>query len=963
MPELIGGTYEVLHQLGAGGGGIVYLARHQRLNKQVVLKADKRKITTRPELLRREVDVLKNLSHPYIPQVYDFFIEEETVYTAMDFVDGESLDKPLKRGERFPQAQVIRWARQLLEALEYLHSPTHGDPPRGYVHSDIKPANMMLRENGDICLIDFNISLALGEENVIGATAGYASPEHYGLDFSFSSGTATGESKSPLSDKKEESAATHKTVVPDVRSDIYSTGATLYHLLSGKRPARHAKEVTPLSDPAISPQVAAIIGRAMAPNPDLRYQTAAEMLEAFDRLWIDDPRAKRLKRQRQTAAGVLAALFLVGGVCTFTGLRGMQRAEQAARAEAERLAVEEQQKKEEAQRAAAAEQEANEALELVNAARSALAAGDAAGARARAAEALGKTSPYAAEAQRVLAQAIGVYDLTDGYETHCAVTLPSEVIKQAISPDGAYAAVLTSGQVHLVALETGEIMGQLFANSSAYSDMAFANEHVLIYAGPQGVCAYDADARQALWEKTDGVTTLAVSRDGSAAAAALPDGSGALLYDCASGVQTGAVDFAGKRRKMVENNFFADPMNDLFALDDTGRYLAVSFEDGGVTSFDTANPGTIRKIWESSQHQAFEGGFLGTELGFAAFNGAESDVYVMDVETGELKINAHDERGRVYLAAAEDGFCVAQPNLVVRVNTETGEQTELAYTASGIEGFSHADGATLVRTKDGKLQFFDANGTPFDEYSDVLCDFAAMAGSYTIVSGRDSPSLRVLKWKDHAQQQMAVYPREYVHEEARVSAGKDSVMLYSVQGGRIYSLTGEMLAELAFPEEARIFDQQYRRENGQEYLEVICKDGTRLCYSASDGALISEEAGEKPEDSFEETETEHYRVRFPFHGTPVVYDRVSGEQIRELQSEDYLTYFTEMPDGVVTEYMTSQGVHYGLLLNENWEVMAELPNLCDILPDGTLVFDDMRGNLRESRIYSARELIALGNTQ
>ena len=96
MTRIIGSTYEIVEQLGAGGGGIVYLANHIRLNKQVVLKADRRKITTPPALLRREVDVLKDLKHPYIPQVYDFFSEGETVYTAMDYIDGTSLDKALK---------------------------------------------------------------------------------------------------------------------------------------------------------------------------------------------------------------------------------------------------------------------------------------------------------------------------------------------------------------------------------------------------------------------------------------------------------------------------------------------------------------------------------------------------------------------------------------------------------------------------------------------------------------------------------------------------------------------------------------------------------------------------------------------------------------------------------------------------------------------------------------------------
>ena len=84
MSQIIADSYEILQQIGSGGGGVVYLGRHLRLGKLVVRKADRRDLTARPEVLRREVDALKNLSHTYIPQVYDFVAENGVVYTVMD---------------------------------------------------------------------------------------------------------------------------------------------------------------------------------------------------------------------------------------------------------------------------------------------------------------------------------------------------------------------------------------------------------------------------------------------------------------------------------------------------------------------------------------------------------------------------------------------------------------------------------------------------------------------------------------------------------------------------------------------------------------------------------------------------------------------------------------------------------------------------------------------------------------
>ena len=180
MERAIASTYEIIRELGSGGMGVVYLGYHNRLKKQIVLKADKRSLSASSTRLTQEVNILKGLHYTYLPQVYDYVQEDGVVYTVMDYIEGESLDKPLKRGEKFKQPEVIEWACELLEALRYLHNQ---DTP--ILHADIKPANIMLTDQNEIRLIDFNIALALKENDAIhtGYSEGYASPEHYGLDY------------------------------------------------------------------------------------------------------------------------------------------------------------------------------------------------------------------------------------------------------------------------------------------------------------------------------------------------------------------------------------------------------------------------------------------------------------------------------------------------------------------------------------------------------------------------------------------------------------------------------------------------------------------------------------------------------------------------------------------------------------------------------------------------------------
>ena len=218
--DILDHVYQIVGEIGAGGTGIIYKAYHLRLKRYVVVKKIKDEVAARVHA-RAEADILKRLKHTYLPQVYDFLEIDGGIYTVIDFIEGQSLDYYIKNGYKIQQRQLIIWARQLCEALAYLHAQA---PP--IIHSDIKPQNIMITTQGNVCLIDFNISLdGQGSSQISGLSAGYAPPEQY-LNLE------------PLP-QGDSSGATYRFRMQsplDARSYIYSLGATLYHLISGVKP-------------------------------------------------------------------------------------------------------------------------------------------------------------------------------------------------------------------------------------------------------------------------------------------------------------------------------------------------------------------------------------------------------------------------------------------------------------------------------------------------------------------------------------------------------------------------------------------------------------------------------------------------------------------------------------------------------------------------------------------------------
>lgn len=963
MGQLIAGTYEIFQEIGAGGAGIVYLGQHVRLKKPVVLKADKRTLRVREEVLRREVEMLKNLSNTYIPQVYDFVQEDGIVYTVMDYIEGESLDKILKRGERPPQAEVVKWACQLLDALNYLHTR----PPYGILHGDIKPANIMLRPDGNICLIDFNIALALGENGAVqvGYSRGYASPEHYGVSFAENTAAAQNDAAETEADatltaelgsgtasvtggKSGQRSAAHAAsrshsrrghrVMLDVRSDIYSAGATLYHLFSGMRPAIEAPAVRALGAELVSPQISKILQKAMMPDPGLRYQSAAEMLQAFQLLYKTDPRVRRCKRQRTTAFAVLTGLFLLGGGMLYVGQQRQQQRQSA--------------------------------LKLAEYANRALAEGDVQQAVDNALAAIPSghsvlEAPVAGEAQTALTSALGVYDLSDSFHDVGKLTLPAVPFQLLSSPAGTRFAVTYAYEAAIYDTESQVLLARLPLAKSAFSDVLFADESTVIYAGEHGVTVYDLTDGKERWTGK-AATAISLSGDGRRVAAVNGEDEAFTVYDTETGSVVLEGSFPGLHQRMPANAILTYARDDIFSLNEDGTRLAVSFSNGAVYILNLQDREQDAVLLEESAYDHFEGGFAGQYLAVGARSSATSASYLSIVDMTEMAevaaqeydqtISVKTEGKRIYIAAG---------NVLERLDpgAETAEQA-LAYTQDAeIRSFSVGDSYTIVSASDNTVRFYDQAGTLVKSIQeDPAADFVTMAGNYGVLGSRDAEALRIVKWQSHEEAEAFAYDAAYEHAEARVSQDLQSLMLFSVDGLRVYK-DGSLMAEATFPEKEQIYDQQFRRDESGSYLEVIWYDGMHRCYRMEDGQLFREEQQAAPDkELYEEFITGDYRFASELGKAPVVYKRDTDEAVMTLEENAYLTYVTEMGEYIVVQYvrMSEDGRRdkTAVLLNRQLQKIAVLPDLCDVYDD-MLYFDYANGHVKQSRIYSLEELRGL----
>lgn len=300
--SVLDGKYKILNKVGQGGMSVVYLAMNEKANKQWAVKEVRKDGVLDFESVRQglvaETDILKKLNHPGLPSIIDVIDDNESFLIVMDYIEGRPLSKALEEYGAQPESSVIEWAKELCDVLGYLHTRT----PK-IIYRDMKPANVMLKPDGHLTLIDFGTAREFKEKNLADTTClgtiGYAAPEQFG---------GMGQT--------------------DERTDIYCLGATLYHLVTGMNPSEPPYEIRPIRqiNPALSSGLEEIILRCTQRNPADRYQSTAELKYALDHYQELDIHFRRKQKRKLGLFIAAAALSLVFAAASVWGYFAAQRA-------------------------------------------------------------------------------------------------------------------------------------------------------------------------------------------------------------------------------------------------------------------------------------------------------------------------------------------------------------------------------------------------------------------------------------------------------------------------------------------------------------------------------------------------------------------------------------------------------------------------------------------------------------
>ena len=922
-----------------------YWAAHTRTAREVVfsvIQDDNR------ERLEQVMVALRDHKSVGIPRIEDFHFEptEKVFYAVMEFVGGfdlkngrrdwRTLEDLLKSYEvekkTVGQARCLNWTHDLLQALKTLHG-------RRVLHNDVQASNIVV--DGDYAyLIDFSKAVAFLPED-----------------------------KSGSADEKI-----------DVSQDLCQLGALMFRMLTGealekdKKP--EARKAALVAHDGSAPVIDVILKAV-----ERRYQSADAMLSDLEAMV---KRGEEIRRNRQCKRLVLACALigLLGGFYGWRSVEHQLRRVAEMRGDANKAA------------SMFAEGDYSQALELAR----------------TAATREGNDPPVPADAERVLADILGVYDLSAGYKPDYSIggdVLSGRPLKAAVSPDGKRLAVMVVNNSDdepafylrfFDAQSEKELAQPVKMYPSALSEFEFWNERILFYAGEQGLTVCSLPETPPENGIPPAVSTLcgdapatgiAISADRSIAASVWRDAGSATLYrivgdgDSVRLEDKTTLPFGGKTQSALPYDTFTDPMDNLFELDERGERLALSFSDGSlyianVSGFwrwnqsETAqevSPDIYKEIFlPSPRYEHFEGGFHGEFFLYSASTKSLRPEairsYAQVIRTDSMEavtgLSMTEETPfRAHACADSDAAYLTIENTLRRADFASETWEAVDYADANITLLRHGAGRILIVTANDTALAYDEREGKIEISAGTPYNIAALAGDTLLIASQNRPTLSVLRWKEY--EPILTYPANFEHLCAAVQADFSSAILYrSHECMVIFQSSAVPPVPYAFKDWGQTLKQGYQRDPDGDKLVTVYAD--RIEYRDA----------KNPDNVFTDTDTKTdpnapdafsvgaYSIEARLNDSIVIRNLSTGKDILTLNRETFKDAFP-CGENLIVSLLSIDGTQYSFLMNPQGETLADLPDLCDVLPDGTLVFDYAQGKLFSGLLYSTDDLLRLAS--
>ena len=442
-------------------------------------------------------------------------------------------------------------------------------------------------------------------------------------------------------------------------------------------------------------------------------------------------------------------------------------------------------------------------------------------------------------AEKALATALGVYNFAGGFRPKSSVAIPASAQSVAISPGGEHAAIVADFQVHIIHIDSSEIIVTLDTTPSAMAEARFLDDSILIFAGQEGLTAFDIVASEAIWTG-EPATAIAISQDRCTIAGINRRETHATVYNAQGEIIT-VIDFDGSHQRVTYHDIFANPGRNLLELNQDGSWLAVSFYDSDLTLFDLNGSSIL--IPYTYEFEEFAGGFNGNIFVFSG-SGRRlfSELRALSLYTSQNYIIHYTQyplTTRVY----NNQIFVVEMNFLFEKDIFTGEQIIVAHTAmdARITDFSVTGAHIIISTDQGHIKIFDRAGNQLSTYTPGISkDFILIAEEHAIAASRNSGDVMLLQHQNRDHAIIFSYNPVYAHEELRMNTAGTRVMRYSPRHFRLYSIDEGLIVETDIPG-GDVWNMQFSHASGN--LAVIHRNEALRIYSGENGGILFEQTG------------------------------------------------------------------------------------------------------------------------